>query len=286
MKVTCGIYLFRSDNKMLIGHPTKHKSNIWSIPKGRMDEGENDYFDVAKRELLEETNINLDKYKIERKKEFDSVQFKENRCLKAFFIKVNSDFSDSDIKCTSMVYRKINGVDTPVFPEFDEFRWVTIEEAKEVLRPFQHDQLDKCGKYLTEGRYKFKFIRPFFESQEIYKINDNNRQPKVISANEFNSFAISNVAESWTNDEYDYLSDLRLYNILSDFDEYTIVEHAFVLTPSTNDIMGMINIMKYEDSWYLVRYIDYGTNSKHWLCDEFDEVKYLMESMRSKKSNF
>jgi predicted NUDIX family NTP pyrophosphohydrolase len=164
--VTCGIYIFRSDNRFLIGHPTKHKEHIWSIPKGRIDDGETDLFEVAKRELEEEANIKLDNYKIERKKEFDTIKFKNGKYLKAYFIKIDSDLNDVDIKCNSMVYRKVNGVDLPVFPEFDDFKWVTTEEAKQYLREFQHDQLDKCEKYLTENIYKFKFLRKFIESRD------------------------------------------------------------------------------------------------------------------------
>ena len=59
MKISCGIYLFRNDNKFLVGHPTGFKSHIWAIPKGRMDVGETDHFEVAKRELKEETCIDL-----------------------------------------------------------------------------------------------------------------------------------------------------------------------------------------------------------------------------------
>ena len=39
-----------------------------------------------------------------------------------------------------MVYR--NGI--PVFPEFDNFKWVSIEEAKGLLDPFQINNLNKC----------------------------------------------------------------------------------------------------------------------------------------------
>lgn len=35
--ISCGIYLFRNDNKFIVGHPTGFKPSIWSIPKGRID---------------------------------------------------------------------------------------------------------------------------------------------------------------------------------------------------------------------------------------------------------
>lgn len=146
MKISCGIYLINSENKLLIGHPTKHKSNVWAIPKGRVNEGESDYFEVAKRELFEEANINIDDFKIQKSEEFDIIRYREtNKYLKGFFIKVDNDFKSHDIKCNSMVYR--NG--KPIFPEFDDFKWVSIDESKQLLHPFQLDNLNKCQELLS-----------------------------------------------------------------------------------------------------------------------------------------
>lgn len=145
MIISCGVYLFNSDNKILLEHPTGHKPHIWTIPKGRMDEGETDYFDVAKRELFEETNINLNSLNVIRKEEFELVRYREtNKYLKGFFVKVDSDLSDIELKCDSMVYR--NGV--PSFPEVDGYKWVTIEEAMVVLNEFQMANLNKCQELL------------------------------------------------------------------------------------------------------------------------------------------
>jgi 8-oxo-dGTP pyrophosphatase MutT (NUDIX family) len=141
IRISCGIYLINSDNKLLIGHPTKHKPNVWSIPKGRIDEGESNHFEIAKRELLEETNIDLNKFDIDKMVEFELIRYREtNKYLKGFFAKVDNSFSDHDIKCTSMVYRDGN----PSFPEFDDFKWVTIEDSKKLLHTFQVSNLDKC----------------------------------------------------------------------------------------------------------------------------------------------
>lgn len=152
IKLSCGIYLFNNRNKMLIGHPTGFKPNVWAIPKGRVDIGETDHFNVAKRELLEETGINLDEYNIIKFKEFDIIRYREtNKYLKGFFVKVDSDMSDVDLKCDSMVYR--NG--SPAFPEFDDFRWVTVDESRELLHSFQFSNLDMCSDILLE---KLKYI--------------------------------------------------------------------------------------------------------------------------------
>lgn len=162
MKISCGIYLINSDNKLLIGHPTNHKANIWAIPKGRVNEGETNQFDVAKRELLEETNIDLNKFKISKIVEFEMIRYREtNKYLKGFFVKVNNSFSDENIKCTSMVHR--DGI--PSFPEFDDFKWVTIDESRNLLHQFQISNLDKCQKLISKNEsmnfYEFTFLKNY-----------------------------------------------------------------------------------------------------------------------------
>jgi 8-oxo-dGTP pyrophosphatase MutT (NUDIX family) len=149
-RITCGIYLFDSNNKFLIQHPTGFRPTIWGIPKGRIDEGETDFFEVAKRELFEETGIVLDNYTIIKKEYLGESRYKDsNKYLVSFFVKIEEDLSDLNLYCDSMVIR--NGV--PAFPEVDEWKWVTIEEAKEIFTSdiktnFQTDNLDKCKEYL------------------------------------------------------------------------------------------------------------------------------------------
>lgn len=159
MKISCGVYLINSENKLLIGHPTNHKESVWAIPKGRINEGEEDQFEVAKRELLEETNIDLNKIEVEKTVEFKLIRYREtNKYLKGYFIKTNIDFSNHDVKCNSMVYR--NG--KPDFPEFDDFKWVTIEESKLILHSFQIDNLKKCQELISSEIMKFeKFLNKF-----------------------------------------------------------------------------------------------------------------------------
>ena len=93
--ISCGIYLF-SNNKFLIGHPTGFRSNIWSIPKGRMDKDETDYFKTAKRELLEETGLNLDTLNVSSIKELGITRHREtNKYLKAFCVKVSDNLEET-----------------------------------------------------------------------------------------------------------------------------------------------------------------------------------------------
>lgn len=152
-KLTCGIYLFDSNNKLLIQHPTNFRSTVWGIPKGRVDEGETDLFEVAKRELFEETGIVLDDLMIVHQEEFNEVRYNDtNKYLKSFFVKVEEDLSDFNLHCDSMVYRD----GKPAFPEVDEWKWVDIEEAKQIfssdrMTNFQSSNLNRCQELLGEN---------------------------------------------------------------------------------------------------------------------------------------
>ena len=164
MKISCGLYLFRNDNRFLIGHPTGFKSHIWAIPQGRMDIGESDYFEVAKRELMEETCIDLNSLDVVRVEELEMMRYREtNKYLKGFYVKVNNDFNDVDIKCDSMVFR--NG--QPSFPEFDEFKWVTIEESKDLLHEFQLENLIHCDSIINERLINLLSYKTFKKTFKI-----------------------------------------------------------------------------------------------------------------------
>lgn len=145
-KITCGIYLFDGNDKLLIQHPTNFRATIWGIPKGRIDQGETDYFEVAKRELLEETGIILNDLTIINKEEFDEIKYNQsNKYLKSFFVKVKEDLSNFNLHCDSMVYRD----GKPAFPEVDDWKWVTIDEAikifsNDTMSNFQMNNLDRC----------------------------------------------------------------------------------------------------------------------------------------------
>jgi 8-oxo-dGTP pyrophosphatase MutT (NUDIX family) len=162
IKISCGIYLINSDSKLLIGHPTKHKPNVWTIPKGRVDDGESDYFEVAKRELLEETNIDLNQFKIDKLVEFELVRYREtNKYLKGFFVKINQDFLGHNIRCDSMVYRNGN----PSFPEFDDFKWVSIDEASRLIHGFQIGNLDRCRELMNINEHIINFQKFIYKQK-------------------------------------------------------------------------------------------------------------------------
>jgi 8-oxo-dGTP pyrophosphatase MutT (NUDIX family) len=150
MTETAGIFFINKNGKLLVAHPTGHDFDFWSIPKGKLDEGETPWI-AAKRETWEETNVNLSK--VTKYYDFDSIGYKNKRKrLNPFVVfedenpEVNSD--DFLFRCNSTVPagRKWNGGK----PEMDGWRWVTLKEAKEILHDTQIEVLKQIKKHIKE----------------------------------------------------------------------------------------------------------------------------------------
>jgi len=144
-----GVFLVRKDNKVLIGHPTGHKPDFWSIPKGKVEEGETN-LEAALRETQEESNVNLlgkmlTLYPLER-----STYRHKKKCLYSFIIfeKDNEiDFNEFDLKCNAQT--EING---KMQPEMDDFKWATLDEAEKLLHYVQGEQINKIRELLTTSK--------------------------------------------------------------------------------------------------------------------------------------
>lgn len=137
-KTTCGIFLFNRDGKFLVGHPTNSPSNVWSIPKGIKDDGEDD-FGAAIRELYEETNISLKdigEFEVQYIGDF-AYSGNRKKILSAFYINTSHDFYNHNIICESMVISESGN-----FPEVDDFKWVNFIEAQTILNSAQIQALD------------------------------------------------------------------------------------------------------------------------------------------------
>lgn len=117
MHTTYGIFLIaRKQRTVLIVRPTG--SFFWSLPKGLKDDPEESDFDAAKRELLEETNIDLDKYPHTMHTFAETTYPHKNKKLKCFFVSIPNEIK-RNLKCNSFVYGD--------YPEVCEFQWVPID---------------------------------------------------------------------------------------------------------------------------------------------------------------
>ena len=56
LRVGVGIVLLNYENKVFVGKRIDNQENFWQMPQGGIN-GDEDFFDAAKRELEEETNI-------------------------------------------------------------------------------------------------------------------------------------------------------------------------------------------------------------------------------------
>ena len=146
MEYTVGIFLYDERNKkILIVHPT-NGANHWSVPKGLKD-GNEDIFTAGLRELKEETNISIGEIKdyIKYVEGYTVVKYpKRSKYLAPFLIMIDYDVTKFDLKCESMV--EIEG--RKPFPEVDDFKWVTLDEALPLVHVTQRITILKIRKGL------------------------------------------------------------------------------------------------------------------------------------------
>jgi len=139
--LAAGLFLINKSNKLLICHPTKHKPNVWSIPKGKVEALET-FVDACVRETYEETNIELSDYK-NKLIMLDSVNYSHRKKMLIPFVLFENDCELLDlslitIQCNSNVPEDRGG-----FPEMDDYKWVTLEEARGLIHETQVACLDK-----------------------------------------------------------------------------------------------------------------------------------------------
>lgn len=139
MIITCGIYLYSTlTSKILLCHPTRTPWNNWSIPKGLMEPNE-DNFQVAARELKEETGIGLANINVVSTHNLPSQKYqKQNKALESFLVITDTDLSDHKFTC--------NLVEGKDFAENDKWKWV---EAAEVPKWVHDSQKANVESILT-----------------------------------------------------------------------------------------------------------------------------------------
>jgi 8-oxo-dGTP pyrophosphatase MutT (NUDIX family) len=145
--ISSGLFLLNKDNKVLICHPTNHKATSWSIPKGKVDEGES-LISAAIRETYEESNILIPIYS--KFIELPIVEYKHKRKTLCSFLVLESQnptiiFNNFDLKCNSNVPIEKGG-----YPEMDDYKWVELDEAKTMLHETQAVSIDEIKKIIEK----------------------------------------------------------------------------------------------------------------------------------------
>ena len=120
IKTTCGIFLIDKNTKTLICHATNKDDSNWSIPKGIKNENESHEV-AAIRELLEETCIDLSKFKHTIIPIGETIYTHKAKKLAGFVVNIDADLDEmlknKDIKCNSF-YIDNNNIS---WPEIDKF---------------------------------------------------------------------------------------------------------------------------------------------------------------------
>ena len=141
-----GIFLVRTNGTVLICHPTNHKPDFFSIPKGKIEDGESPA-EAAIRETFEETNIDLAGCAMVA---LEMVNYKsKKKALHPFIVFVHENpllnWDCFDLKCNSFVPEDKGG-----FPEMDGYKFASLDEARGLLHETQVKCLDKIQNILDK----------------------------------------------------------------------------------------------------------------------------------------
>ena len=140
MKTTCGIFLVDPQRRVLIGHATnKPLDDHWSIPKGVCEEGEL-FTDAARRELKEETGIDLSEIS-GKEVPLGTVTYRHGKKKIFAFAYISDCEITQELKCSSMVH----GGTENEFPEMDHLGFVDYEIALDKLHYTQQSLLKLLG---------------------------------------------------------------------------------------------------------------------------------------------
>lgn len=133
------MYKFDKDKKLrfFLVHPGgpfwKDKDNeAWGIPKGEVDDGEEELFETAKREMLEETGIKAPNEK-EKYFHLGETKLKSGKIIHAWGFE--GDWTGL-LMCKSFVEIEHNGKKIK-FPEVDKAGFFSVEQAKDKINKAQ-----------------------------------------------------------------------------------------------------------------------------------------------------
>jgi 8-oxo-dGTP pyrophosphatase MutT (NUDIX family) len=147
--ITSGLFIFRKDKRFLVCHPTNHNPNFFSIPKGKVEEDEI-FLECAIRETYEETNLDLKSCLDFNIYYLDVKNYKNKKKRLYPFLLLEKDDSQFDwnsieLKCNSIVVKQ-----KIIFPEMDGYKWITIEEANNILHETQVSCLMQINKIINK----------------------------------------------------------------------------------------------------------------------------------------
>ncbi len=150
---SAGILLFRQDSQLevLLAHPggpfwRNKQRGAWSIPKGLVDPGEDEQT-AALREFAEETGCLLEPGRLVP---LGEVQLRSRKTIVAWACRGDLDPAALESTSVRMEWPRDSGR-VIEFPEIDQVRWCTLEEAAVLLNEGQLPLLGRLKEYLDHA---------------------------------------------------------------------------------------------------------------------------------------
>jgi predicted NUDIX family NTP pyrophosphohydrolase len=137
---SAGILLYRRVGRrleVLIAHPggplwAKRQAGAWSIPKGLVEPGESE-LETARREFAEETGTDLG---AATATDLGRVQLRSGKTVTVWAVAGDLDPATTRSNSVRMEWPPRSGRMIE-FPEIDEVRWCSPDEASRLLNPAQ-----------------------------------------------------------------------------------------------------------------------------------------------------
>jgi len=149
-RVSGGLLLYRDGARgleVLLVHPggpffAKRDLGAWSIPKGEVQEGE-DQLAAARRELVEETGFSAEGPATA----LGEIRQKGGKVVHAWAVRGDADPDRLQSNLFELEWPRGSGR-TRTFPEVDRAGWFTLDEARERLLPAQTPFLERLAQAL------------------------------------------------------------------------------------------------------------------------------------------
>jgi 8-oxo-dGTP pyrophosphatase MutT (NUDIX family) len=142
--ISVGFAILSADDKILLGKASDIGGACWTVFKGGIEEGES-LIETAARELKEESGIDIltdDRLN----KNISSMPFHEystragKKVILFLLVDKEGALKDYKFECTSF-FKPRSDCDREV-PEIIDFRWFTLDEARNVVFPSQIGLID------------------------------------------------------------------------------------------------------------------------------------------------
>lgn len=139
-QISCGIILEDINYNILIVRPTN--SYYYQIPKGLYDINDVTYWDTAKREFLEETNVNIDHLDIIMSKTPGRYKYLKHKDLYLFKLTVDELPDIKSMFCKSHFFNTEKGISEP---EVDDYQVIPYKDYPRWLNKNLVKVFDKIG---------------------------------------------------------------------------------------------------------------------------------------------